>query len=248
MNVTPSRVARTVAGREWPDVQSQHKLAPGVFGFSCAGHGGIVAVIGIADLPERAVELAREHGKTELIVFRPGEAMYCAGSPASMSTPIYKRDSLAAWAEQHPNYPAFEVWVGEEDCDWSLIVLANDEIRTGGIAGRYFSETTTEEHVRDSARSWNPDFFTALTGEPATAENSYVVRQREFAETNRENYVTRAAWGDWHPPVPKGMVGVVARREAGGDERYFLVPQEEYDKRNGSFVIDTSRHQEVEAW
>jgi hypothetical protein len=242
-NVAPSRVARTVAAREWPDVQAQHKLGAGVFGFSCAGHGGIVAVIGVADLPEHAVELAREFGKTELVVFRPGEVLSTCN--AQGDTPIYKRDSLAAWSAQHPHYESFEVWVGEEDCDWSLIILANDALREGGIKARYFAETCTPEHVRDNARSWNPDFYERLTGETVTAEQSYVVWEREFRAAHYDDHVVDAAWGDWHKLVPSGMVAVLARREADRDERYFLVPDHEYKKRDRKFVIDPSRHRET---
>lgn len=161
MGVTPSRVARAVAGREWPDVQVQRWLAPGVFGFTCAGHGGIVAIVGVADLPEAAVELAREHGQTELIVFRPGEVMYSGGSPAGLRTPIYRRESLERWARER-RFPTFEVWVGEEDCDWACIVLANDGIREGGIEARYFASGLTAEDVRGCAERWSGAFVREL--------------------------------------------------------------------------------------
>ena len=43
--IAPSRIARYVAAKEWPEVQSQRKVARGVYRFSCAGHGGLVAVL-----------------------------------------------------------------------------------------------------------------------------------------------------------------------------------------------------------
>lgn len=165
MAVTPSRAARTVAGREWPQVQFQYRRAPGVFGFSCAGHGGIVAVLAVAELPDVAVSAARELGKTEFIVFAPGETMYSGGSPAGVRTPVYRRESLEQWAAASPRLPSFEVWVAEEDCDWSCLVLADPGLLDGGIKAGYFSSHLTIDDVRGNAQEWNPAFLAAL--EPA---------------------------------------------------------------------------------
>lgn len=64
-----------------------------------------------------------------------------------------------------------------------------------------------------------------------------------------DDYITLAAWGDWHDSVPPNYVGVFAgrggRMENGAyppDTKYFFVPADEYQKRERQFIIDTSRH------
>lgn len=159
MKVQPSRVARLVAGREWPEVQSQYKLGPGVFAFSCAGHGGVVAVIGAAALPGELVQLARTERKVEFAVFAPGRVYYTGGGGAvtSRSAPIYEQSTLRQWAETCP-YPSYEVWLGEEDCDWATIIAANDNLRLGGIEAGYFSRGLERNAVLSCLDNWNPSW------------------------------------------------------------------------------------------
>jgi hypothetical protein len=154
LDPAPSAVARAIAGKIWPDVQASYTLGRGVYGFTCAGHGGIVAVLGVADLPEDAVNAARKCGKTELVLKVPGRYM---------TSEEYTRDSLEEYAASH-RWPIWEVWVGEEDCDWALIVLANDKLRLGGIASGYFSESATAQYARENAERWNPEYLAELEG------------------------------------------------------------------------------------
>jgi hypothetical protein len=98
---------------------------------------------------------------------------------------------------------------------------------------------------------WHPHVWSAWKGQPAP-EWSRELRKERFLEAHKNDYLGLAAWGDWKEGIPKGMVGVFAGR--GGrlpngmypdDCKYFLVPSEEYAKREESFVIDLARHQEV---
>lgn len=73
LKITPSAAARRLAGQLWPDVQKQRRLAPGVYGFTCAGHGGVIAVIGKAQLSPAHVAAARDAELTELVVIAPGK-------------------------------------------------------------------------------------------------------------------------------------------------------------------------------
>lgn len=148
----PSRVARAMAAATWPDVQHQTKLGPGVFDFSCAGHGGIVAVLNAANFPPEVVEVAREHGKTELIVY---------GFGGFSTTERYTRESLAEWADAH-GFPQWEVWIGEEDCDWALLVVADPTL--AGPMARGWRKTPAEvaQYARENAERWNPDVLAAL--------------------------------------------------------------------------------------
>lgn len=77
----------------------------------------------------------------------------------------------------------------------------------------------------------------------------------KFKIEHKNDYISLAAWGDWHEKVEKGFVGVFAGR--GGrtpegsypeDTAYFLVPSEEYetDKSRYGFVIDEARHTRID--
>lgn len=78
--------------------------------------------------------------------------------------------------------------------------------------------------------------------------------KKNIKENHAEDYITLAAWGDWHEQVPKGYVGVFAGK--GGrlpngnyppDTKYFLVPKEEYaNPPQPPFIIDTNRHAQCE--
>jgi hypothetical protein len=133
-NIAPSRIARTLAGQLWPDVQQQYRCIPGVYGFSCAGHGGLVAVIGVADLPEDAVNAAREAGKMEYAVAVSNGRGY-----KTYTSERYTPASLHEMA-RHPLCTLYELWVGEEDCDWATIAYAQPKVIAGGIKAGYFSE------------------------------------------------------------------------------------------------------------
>jgi hypothetical protein len=84
--VKPSRIARAVAAGLWPDVQQQTQIATGIYTFDCARHGGVVAVIGVADLPDHAVDVARRLGKIELVVVAPR-----SGGPHDLLTSAHVR-------------------------------------------------------------------------------------------------------------------------------------------------------------
>jgi hypothetical protein len=75
--------------------------------------------------------------------------------------------------------------------------------------------------------------------------------EEEFYAAHKNDLLVNAAWGDWHERVPKGMVGVVAtvgghRSADHKKERWFLIPEKEYDARSIQFVVDPSKHKETE--
>lgn len=123
----------------------------------------------------------------------------------------------------------------EEDCEWAKVVVF---FRYEG----YFNEKMIDNAHR-SMMNWNPDEYERLMNCEIPLEMSLVKRDRKFAEDNKNNYVVISAFGDWHPEVPKGFVGVLAT--LGGNRsnsvKKFLVPNEEY---KGHFVIDLNRHKE----
>ena len=84
----------------------------------------------------------------------------------------------------------------------------------------------------DTLRNWYPEQYQAVTGIQLTPETSCVLRERAFRQATQDKLVVVAGYADWHPKVPRGMVGVVARRggrlDGSAVERYFLVERAEY--------------------
>lgn len=138
----------------------------------------------------------------------------------------------------------------EEDCDWALpAVVWPEAFVIEGSEAMGTPEQVKAEAIR-CVKQWNPDRWTRLTGEPVTAEESSIIADREFQAAHAGDYITVAAYGSWHDNVPAGSVGVLAkvggRYNEHGDERWYLVPEAEYDARGSQgFVIDLDRHIET---
>lgn len=160
MSAIPSKLARAAAAQTWPDVQRQTRIAPGVFGFDCAGHGGIVAVIATAQLSPTAVEAARSAGLIDTVfhVKNPRRSRTYLASQ-------YDRAELDAIAASYPDrVTVSDVWIAEEDCDWSTVFYGNGPLLEAA-RGKYLSEHVTMEDVNDSVRRWNAPFVASLGGE-----------------------------------------------------------------------------------
>lgn len=125
----------------------------------------------------------------------------------------------------------------EEDCEAAFVVM-------------FFPDIFNDEQVNKAHRSvknWYPERYEKHFGVVIPLEESCEKMSVAFDEHNFGNFVVRSAWGDWHDNVPKGMVGVYAKCQKTGEEKYFLVGGEEYKARNSfGFVIDLERHQEVD--
>jgi hypothetical protein len=97
----------------------------------------------------------------------------------------------------------------EDDVDWALVVLAFEAeflaLPTNGF-------DLLIENARASVKAWHPDRYSAYTGEAVEAKDSHVLRRRQAVSAQIGNYVVVSASGDWADWVPKGKVGVVARR------------------------------------
>ncbi len=141
----------------------------------------------------------------------------------------------------------------EEDSDCAIpLTVFEADLRKHGPP--WLAESLDKYPPAKTWMNWSPDSYAAYSGKPVAIEDSMVLRDREFDRVNANNYVVIAAWGDWQDGVDTGMVGVVASlggKRANGyspdtsKERWFIVPQAEYDARQGSFVIDLARHIEV---
>lgn len=124
----------------------------------------------------------------------------------------------------------------EEDCEAALVVL--------GLQ-RYFSQEKVVQ-AEKSVKDWFPDQYETWSGTVIPIHESRTKTKRKFDEDNYHNFVTISAYGDWQKNVPINMVGVVAKQNSTGIEKYFLVHKDEYQNRKTSFVINLDKHQEVE--
>jgi hypothetical protein len=226
MAVAPSRVARHVAAKEWGTPDRSKKYADGAYWYSTPGHGGTVVLLDRFP-PEVREALARER-VTGVVLVTSGGKLYYSGE--------YRLDGLLTHYENHGG-ELVHVAVGEEDVAWAMLHYADDTLREGAVAKGVFAGDTDRHYVEATVKNWYPDYYEALTGVTLTGAESYMMREREFEAANVENYVARAAWGDWHEKVPEGMVGVAATRKSDGDERYFLVAGAEYKGREGKYVL-----------
>lgn len=142
-----------------------------------------------------------------------------------------------------PDYMRREGGWYEEDCEWAIVAMVHP------IA--FKDDPKALEEARRSLRSWFPDEYERFFGVELKPGESFKRDERDFYRDHAADWLTLAAWGDWHERVPAGMVGVVA--SIGGDRttgreahRYFLVPKDEYETGHRfSFIVDPARHQEV---
>lgn len=148
-------------------------------------------------------------------------------------------------AHVHKAWRAKRGWY-EEDCEWTIVAVT-------------FPDLFEPEHVIEAhrvAKDWMPDQYEQVFQVRLLPAESHVRQEQIFYTTNADNLVVLAAWGHRNDlggrvPVPAGQVGVVARIGGRGPgpknhpERYFLVPEPEYDDRDRyGFVIDETRHAE----
>lgn len=129
--IAPSRIARFVGGKEWPNVQSQQKVAAGVYRISSAGHGGLVAVFPTAfkSVPQRAFDAAKATGRIYEVVVqkfgRRSESKYSFEyAPASWAQ---WRDAALA----RGNAELYHVWAAEEDAEYLTLLLVSQQVRDG---------------------------------------------------------------------------------------------------------------------
>lgn len=124
----------------------------------------------------------------------------------------------------------------EEDEEWAIVAFFFPESFVG-----------KEEMALAILKNHWPDEYMAWSGKSVQVEESWELRRRHFRAVNGSNFVVRTAFGDWHPKVPPGLVGVIAVKSETDEKGHFLVPVDDYgdaDKPFG-FVIDPEKHQ---AW
>ena len=141
-----------------------------------------------------------------------------------------------------PEYMRQESGWYEEDCDYSKVVAVFPEL----------FDDKEREAAKEVLAGYFPDEYEKFYAVTLAPGESYEKDKRQFYADHARDWIVVAAWGHWHPTVPKGMVGVLAvvgGRESGNTERkYFLVPESEYAvKGKFGFVVDPAKHQEIPA-
>lgn len=117
----------------------------------------------------------------------------------------------------------------EEDCDWAKVAIAFPQ---------HF-EVQTVLHAMDMLRNYEWRTYEQHFGVELQKGESKLKDEYMFLQANKNKFIARAAYGDWHEKVPAGMVGITAQR--GSETKNFLVPAEEYAKRSetyGIFVVE----------
>ncbi len=130
----------------------------------------------------------------------------------------------------------------EEDVEAAIVLyfLADRIDRPGKTADEWRASGLA------TLKSWFWDRWETHSGETVDPAESSQKRSHLHRIANRDNFLVSAAYGDWDARVPKGMTGVIARRESDKEEGFFLVPAAEYAADRGtSFVVDTERHQRL---
>ena len=144
----------------------------------------------------------------------------------------------------------------EEDCEWSIpfVVFEGDILEFSNADAT--RAIIAQEH-RATFRAWFPDHYERRYEVTLAPGQSYIKDARAWKANHIEDLQSVSAFGSGHNGVPPGYVGLIVYkggRTANGHfpsspERYFLVLQEEYHAESpayASFLIDPSRHQEVE--
>lgn len=136
----------------------------------------------------------------------------------------------------------------EEDCEWCLpCVVFEAEILASG--DRCLSRAIQQGSHKQTMKNWFPDEYERFFGAVIPPGESHKKDEREFHRVHAQDWLGISAFGDWDKRVPKGYVGVLAKqggRDGTGPQKFFWVPQDEYDQREEyGFVIDPHRHTEV---
>ncbi len=152
----------------------------------------------------------------------------------------------------HPAWRRNNGWY-EEDVEWAIAALTFPDV---WIAMR--GDQKVIEHAHSTAKNYYPHEYETVTGKKVSLEESVVLREEADKLKYVDSWIATAAWGDWHPKVPKGMVAVVATKGAQRptmirtptgwvpgpkpEEKWFMVSAERYNPRNTAlgYLIDES--------
>ncbi len=149
-----------------------------------------------------------------------------------------------------PEYMRREGGWYEEDCEYAIpFVVFESELKEH--ADQWTRDYLATGKHWDTFKGWYPDEYERFTGKTLQPGESYIKDERAWKAEHANDLQVISAWGSWQPGVAAGMVGVcacVGGRGSRSAERWFLIPEAEYDARGQhryGFIVDPSRHTEV---
>ena len=161
---TSWHIARAaIQAQEWGEIQQTYTLAPGVYGFSCAGHGGIAAVYkdvlhrwrngaipkwGLLMRDREQVVWERKDGRSFYITADTYHRQmgYRSGPRKLLPGRVWLPGDQAACI-------GHKVFVLEEDCDWALAALCFEGLDWSTYTS-FTTETEALQHAREVADRW----------------------------------------------------------------------------------------------
>jgi hypothetical protein len=118
----------------------------------------------------------------------------------------------------------------EEDCEWSLAVVALPELASNPRLFEGGDPAAILERAMMICRDWYPDIYEELTGEKATVDNSRKRQQQNFDQVNAVKYVVISA----SPSEEPGKVlcfATLGGQRKGVVGKWFLVDKDKYHAR-----------------
>lgn len=129
-----SALRRSVAAWHWPDVHRAYRAGRGVTGFTCAGHGGMVATLDATNV-RRADPDALANARAAGLVQTWVAGRFIIDGRLRRFAP------LGLWYAHQGRVLALSDWsvdvlVAEEDCDWRHVVRTfSDAAESSYFAG-----------------------------------------------------------------------------------------------------------------
>ena len=153
-----------------------------------------------------------------------------------------------------PEYMRDDSGAYEEDCEWCIpAVVFESEWRAWADSTKWTTGDFQMECAWSTFKDGYPEAYEKFTGKTLEVGESYRKDERALNVQVKESFIACSAWGDSKEDIPKGMVGVLARRSTDGNKIFCLVPKDEYkSKTNVSvgkaavFVVDPTCHKQIE--
>jgi len=162
-----------------------------------------------------------------------GATVYAEGV-TSHSTASHGGFHLAAERNRkvHPLLRIQGGWY-EEDSAWAAVAITFPELFTA------FERRCAERTIKDSS----PDAWEAIFGTALAPGESYEMDRRAFHARHAGDWVVISAiTSKTHAGYVETIATLGGRRDAGLEQRRFLVPSSEYVVGRFGFVIDVERH------
>lgn len=152
-----------------------------------------------------------------------------------------------------PEYMRDDSGSYEEDCDWCIPAVIFESLWRSWADS---TNWTTGDHQMECAwrtfKDYYPDAYQRFKGEELKIGESYKKDERTLNAQVKESFVACGAWSDSSEGIPKGMIGILAKRASDGEKLFCLVPKEEYKTRKNlevgkasAFVIDLAHHKSI---